>query len=226
MSKKIVVFAAHPDDETLGCGGTIARRKSEGYEVIIVVLTDGRHAFSKVLGICSDPTPEELKEIRREEVKRAARVLGVPERNLTFLDFEDSILENFSKEAEEKIIPLLKKNSPSEIYYPYKKDANPDHTAANQIVTNAANRSGLNSRRYQYSIMHKWSRIGPKIDALLSLLGQSRICVDISNFLPLKKRAIEEFKSEIEIISNRQPEPILKDLDPWLKDTEIFYLDE
>lgn len=225
-SKRIIVFAPHPDDETLGCGGTIAKKRSEGHEVIIVFLTDGRHAFSEVLGVYSDPTPEELKEIRREEVKKATKILGVPEKNLIFLDFEDSVLERFREEAEEKIIRLLKENSPSEIYFPYRKDAHPDHIAANRLVINAVKKLGLNSRRYQYSIVHKWSRIGPKIDALLSLVRQNRISVDISNFLPLKKRAIKEFKSEITIISGEQPEPILKDLDPWLKNTEVFYLDK
>lgn len=41
----ILVFAGYPDGEILGCGGTTARRSSEGYEAIVVVLTDGRHAF-------------------------------------------------------------------------------------------------------------------------------------------------------------------------------------
>ena len=51
MNKRIVVFAPHPDDETLGTGGTIVRKLNEGYEVVIVVLTDGRYAFSTVLGV-------------------------------------------------------------------------------------------------------------------------------------------------------------------------------
>ena len=65
MKKKtVIVFAPHPDDETWGCGGSIAKKISEGFEVIVVILTDGRYAFSEIFGINSDPTPEELKEIR------------------------------------------------------------------------------------------------------------------------------------------------------------------
>lgn len=41
MNKRIIVFAPHPDHETLGCAGTIAKRLNEGYEVLLVVLTDG-----------------------------------------------------------------------------------------------------------------------------------------------------------------------------------------
>ena len=51
MKKRIIVFAPHPDDETFGCGGVMAKRNSERYNVNIVVLTDGRHAYSTVLGI-------------------------------------------------------------------------------------------------------------------------------------------------------------------------------
>jgi len=71
MKKKIVVFAPHPDDETWGCGGTIAKKLREGYEILIVVMTDGRYAFKKVLGIDSDPTPEELKEIKKRRNKKS-----------------------------------------------------------------------------------------------------------------------------------------------------------
>ena len=41
MNKKILVVAAHPDDETLGCGGAIAKHSNEGDEVKVIVMTDG-----------------------------------------------------------------------------------------------------------------------------------------------------------------------------------------
>ena len=104
MSKKIIIFAPHPDDETLGCGGTIAKRISEGYEVFVVVMTDGRYAFMNVLDIDSDPTPEELKEIRKEEVKRATGILGVPEENLVFLDLWMALLRLTRKKLRKKLL--------------------------------------------------------------------------------------------------------------------------
>jgi len=70
MNKKLVVFAPHPDDETLGCGGTIAKRVREKWEVLIVIMTDRKYAFHKVLdNVYSAPIPEQLKEIRKKEVK-------------------------------------------------------------------------------------------------------------------------------------------------------------
>jgi LmbE family N-acetylglucosaminyl deacetylase len=115
LSKRAIVIAPHPDDETLGCGGTIAKKVSENYEVTIVVMTDGKLAFSSVLGINSNPTPEELESIRKEEVTRAAAILGVPRKNLVFFDFEDRTLKEHEKEAEAEVKSLFEANPPTEI---------------------------------------------------------------------------------------------------------------
>jgi len=222
--KTMIVFAPHPDDETCGCGGTIAKRVREGYEVLIVVLTDGRHAFSKVLGIDSDPTPEELGKVRRDEVKRAVRILGVKEESLFFLDFEDGTIDKNSEKVEEQIIEILVKKPSLEVYFPYEKDCHPDHRATNQIVRNAIEKLDLSTIRFKYSIVRTYARVGPLIDVILSLFRRNRICVDISKFLPLKIQAVKEFKSEVSIVSSRQREPILKKFEKFLKNKEIFFI--
>lgn len=220
------MFAPHPDDETWGCGGTIAKRISEGYEVSIVVMTDGRYAFLTMLGIDSDPTPEELKEIRKEEVKRATGILGVPEKNLIFLNFVDGTLENNTEKAEEKVTEILSKNHPVEVYSPCKKDAHPDHRAAYRIVRNSIRKLGISAVTYQYSIGQKYSRIGPIIDALLNLLKHNMVRVDISKFLSLKETAAKEFKSELATISSKQQNPIADDVKKFLKSKETFYINK
>jgi len=220
------VFAPHPDDETWGCGGTIAKRISEGYEVLIVVMTDGRYAFLKMLGIDSDPTPEELKEIRKEEVKRATGILGVPEENLIFLNFVDGTLENNTEKAEEKVTEILSKNHPVEVYFPYKNDGHPDHRAAYRVVRNSIGKLSVSTLTYQYSIGHKYARVGPIIDTLLNLLKHNMVRVDISKFLSLKTAAAKEFKSELATISSRQQNPIADDVKKFLNSKEIFYIDE
>jgi len=226
MKKKIVVFAPHPDDETWGCGGSIAKKISEGFEVIVVIMTDGRYAFSEIFGINSDPTPEELKEIRKEEVIRSTKILGVPRENLTFLDFRDGSLEEYEEEAKEKIIEILKEHLPVEIYFPYKKDCHPDHRVTCRIVQNSLQRLELTGMRYQYSILRNHSRIGPLIDKMRDIFKKSMIDVDISEFLHVKEQAAKEFKSEISIISSRQERPLTEKLDSYLKDKETFYVEK
>lgn len=225
MNKQIIVFAPHPDDETLGCGGTIAKRLDEGYEVLVVVMTDGRHSFSKGLGISSDPTPEELKEIRRTEVKRATRILGVPERNLLLWDFVDGSLDENETEAQERVMRLLRERAPSEIYYPYEKDGHPDHRATNRIVANAVAKLGNSPRTCKYMIAHRYARIGPRIQALLDFFNRRKILrIEVSKYLKTKKGALREFKSELAIISRRQSKPRTKNFKRFLKKREKFYV--
>jgi len=224
--KSIVVFAPHPDDETFGCGGTIAKRLSEGYEILIVVLTDGRYAFSALFGIDSGPTPDELKEIRKAEVRRATEVLGVSDKQLLFLDYEDGTLDRNFNEVKGKIIEILAKNIPEEVYYTYVKDVHIDHRLANRIVRDSTRELGLDTKKYQYSIVRKYARVGPKIDRLFDLFRHNMTCVDISEFLSLKEKALKEFKSEVTTISRKQPRPIMEDIDMFLKGTETFFVDE
>jgi len=223
LSKKIIVFAPHPDDETFGCGGVIAKRLSEGYEVLVVVLTDGRYAFSALFGIESEPTPYELKEIRKEEVKRATRILGVPEKHLFFLDFEDATLEKNENEAKGKVIQILSGNVPVEVYFTYEKDIHIDHRATSRIVRNSIKELGIDTIKHQYSIMQKYGRIGPVMDTLFNLFRRNMIRIDVSKFLPLKEAALKEFKSEITIMSPRQQRPITESIEKFLENEEIFF---
>jgi len=222
----MVVFAPHPDDETLGCGGTIAKKISQGYEVIIVIMTDGRHAFSKVFGIDSDPTPEELKEIRKEEVLRAVKILGVPKENVIFLGFEDGSLEENADKAVETIKEIMIKYSPSEIYFPFIKDFHPDHRAANRMIKKCAQELRLTCLKNQYSISHKYARLGPLFERILNLFRKSIVEVDVSDFLDLKKIAVGEFTSEISTISDEQKKPLIEKTQKFFKRKETFYLDK
>lgn len=229
MSKRIVVFAPHPDDETMGCGGTIARRISEGYDVQVFVLTDGRYSFSMVLGIDSDPSPLEIKEIRRNETKRATKILGLPEGNLFFLDFEDDSLSKQEKQVEEKIVEILKKYDPAEVYFTYESDYNYDHQATSRIVKRCVRKLNLQTAMYQYSIARPgtcgiYGRVRPIIDAVENTVKKKMVKVDIKPFLSTKDKALKEFKSEISLISKKQTRPITLDPEHFLKETEVFFI--
>jgi LmbE family N-acetylglucosaminyl deacetylase len=229
LSKQIVVFAPHPDDETMGCGGTIARRLSEGHEVNVFVLTDGRYSFKVVLGIDSDPSPEEIKEIRRKETERATKILGLLERNLFFLDFEDDSLSKQEKQVEEKIDEILKKYSPAEVYFTFEKDYNYDHQATSRIVKRCVSKLDERPAIYQYSIARPgtcgiYGRVRPIIDAVENVFKKKMVMVDIKPFLALKEKALNEFKSEISIISSKQTRPITLDPEHFLKEREVFFI--
>jgi LmbE family N-acetylglucosaminyl deacetylase len=224
LNKRIIVFAPHPDDETLGCGGTIAKRKSEGFEVIIVLITDGRHIFPAKAGIDPNPPPEEVKRIRSEEFNRATTILGVPKENILAFDFEDGTLKKHEKEVEDRVVEILGKHSPAEMYFPFSRDSNPDHQAANRIIKRVVRRAGLSCTKYQYSITHKYARVGPYYERFIGLLRRNTVRTDISEFLDLKKRAIKEYKLEASIVHCEQKGALRPRIDPFQKDKETFYI--
>lgn len=223
MVDRIIVFAAHPDDETLGCGGTILKRGSEGYEIVIVVMTDGRHSLSENFGIVSQPSPDDLVQIRKREFFEVAKVLNVPKKNLRFFDFEDGTLAEHEVEASEKAIGILDEVKPVEVYFPYEKDINKDHQAASRIITESIRNTGLSIVQYQYSIAQRFSRISPIIAILLNHLLHHLILIDVSQFLGKKEAALRVYRSQTTVIANGQKKPVIKNVNKFLKNKELFY---
>ncbi len=85
-SNKVVIFAPHPDDETIGVGGFIQRLKNQGKDVHVVLVTSGNFVSDKVplcnnyygLNIPANVSPEERKKIIREDsFKRVMNIYGV-----------------------------------------------------------------------------------------------------------------------------------------------------
>ena len=84
-SRSLLAVVAHPDDETYGCGGLLAKYASEGVRVVLVCATRGE------AGEISDPslaTPENLGQVREQELREAARTLGVTD--LCLLGYRDT----------------------------------------------------------------------------------------------------------------------------------------
>ncbi|MCT8977412.1 PIG-L family deacetylase [Clostridium sp. CX1] len=131
--EKILVIAAHPDDEILGCGGTIKRLIDEGNEAYSLILSDGttsRH------GNLTEVVLEEIKN-RLKQSQAAAKIIGYKE--LFFCQFVDN---SFDKDtlldivkAIEKYIVLLK---PSIIFTHHYGDLNIDHQRTFQAVQTAS----------------------------------------------------------------------------------------
>jgi hypothetical protein len=93
-------------------------------------------------------------------------------------------------------------------------------------VRRAVEKLGIKPAIYRYMIMHKAARFGPLIESFLSIFKRDRVYVDVSEFLPLKKEAVKEFKSELTAISPRQSKPHTKNFKKFLKKKEVFYIDK
>jgi LmbE family N-acetylglucosaminyl deacetylase len=133
---RLMAVLAHPDDESLGVGGTLARYASEGVAVSVVTATRGergRHATAAV-----HPGPEAMGRIREAELRAAAHELGVGEVHL--LDYMDQELDRADPvEAVGRIVTILRRVRPHVVvtFAPDGAYGHPDHVAISQFTTAA-----------------------------------------------------------------------------------------
>jgi LmbE family N-acetylglucosaminyl deacetylase len=186
----ILVVAAHPDDEVLGCGGTIARSVAEGHRVTVAIL--GQGAASRY----SRGTPEAAVEIGElEEMSRnAGRILGVddvrhfglPDNRFDSVDLLDvvKILEELGRELQPEIV-----------YTQHGGDLNIDHAITFRAAMTAFRPvPGTGVRAlyaYEVASSTEWAfgKFSPPFAA--------DTFVNIDNFLEKKIQALAAYESEI-----------------------------
>ena len=193
MKQVVTVFAPHPDDETIACGGMIAQATARGDEVSIVILTDGRYSHKSEFKIWPNPKPDKIRATRRREAIKASDVLGIVMENIHFMGFEDGTLVQHMSEAREFVKLHLKKWKPTEVYVPCAGDAHADHAATNEIVLTAISELGLNTDLYEYIVWQKDElELGNISDR------PNAVKLDISEILEVKMRALRMYQSQIE----------------------------
>lgn len=127
--KSILVVAAHPDDEVLGCGGYIANHVRLGDEVFVTFLSDGVTSRLGNLGL------QEI-ESRRSAARLASKVLGV--RDVMFGDFPDNKLDASPLlEVIKSIEAVVEQIRPQTVLTHFGGDLNIDHRIVNQAVLTA-----------------------------------------------------------------------------------------
>ncbi len=149
----VLVFAPHPDDEVIGCGGVIQQALAAGKRVRVVFSTSGDgypRAASALLGKPQGAlTREDLKRLgrkREQEAIAAARVLGLKETDLVFLRYPDGAMEKLAPtallRAKREFEHALRNARPSAVYVTDAGDEHPDHRVTNALVSAAVSTSG------------------------------------------------------------------------------------
>ncbi|OGO20352.1 MAG: GlcNAc-PI de-N-acetylase [Chloroflexi bacterium RBG_16_50_9] len=130
--KKVLVIAAHPDDEVLGCGGTIARHAQQGDEVDCLMLGEG---ITSRRSRREDVNTKELQQLK-SDARQAARVLGI--KKVFFKDFPDNRFDSVPLLDIVKAIEEVKgKGRPEIIYTHHHGDLNIDHEITFKAVLTA-----------------------------------------------------------------------------------------
>lgn len=230
LEHRAVIFSPHPDDESLGCGGTIIKKKRAGAVLKLVFMTDGSAATHGNL-----ISKEELKAIRRAEALSASRVLGLGTGETHFLDFQDGRLADYSAAATERVIDVLRQERPEEVFVPYIHEPErqaADHLATTHIVFAALARYRTSLIVSEYPVwfwLHwPWVKIRqgdvPIIETRavmrntlraffgLRALKDLRCSVNIADVVDMKRTAIAQHKSQVERLIPSPLWPTLKDI--------------
>ena len=131
--KRVCIFAPHPDDEVLGCGGMLQQLAANGNPILLVLVTNGAqsHPDSQIY------PPHQLDIIRPQESLVALEVLGVGELVTTIaLDLTDGNVFAQKAQFTKKLTDIIQPNDILVTTFRY--DGHPDHEATGQVVATFA----------------------------------------------------------------------------------------
>ena len=170
----VLVVCAHPDDESVGCGGALRLHALEGDHIVTVFLTSGEGGGHG---------EADHGATRRGEAARAARILGIGE--LQFWEEPDGRLRARPALAE-RLTALIEERRPELVYAPQPDDDHPDHRAAARLV-----RRAVAAARAKPAI---------RFFEIWSPLGDMDEIVDISAVIADKRRAIRAYRSQCAVM--------------------------
>jgi LmbE family N-acetylglucosaminyl deacetylase len=211
-TRSCVVLAPHGDDETLGCGANIARKRRTGTAVRVLVATDGRNSAPSVR-----MKPDELARIRASEVIQACAVLGVPRDDVILLDHEDGALSAIEDDMTDRIADLLETVRPDEIYTTAVTDPHPDHAALGRATLRATAGSGIDVLTYpvwQWPALRPWVTstnldIEGGVCTVLPAWRSRPLLVRSGEYQATKRKALAAHESQLRNITGEPGWPTL-----------------
>lgn len=188
-NKKYLVIAAHPDDEVLGCGGTIARLTGEGHDVYVAILGEGiTSRYDK-----REQTDQGIIKELQDRSRQVSKLLGVKELCLHDLPdnrFDTIPLLDIIKTVEE----LINRFQPQVVYTHHGGDLNIDHVITHRAVMTATrpveNCPVKEIYSFEVPSSTEWAfgQFQPSF--------QPNVFVDISAMLETKIQAMQIYESE------------------------------
>ncbi|MBI4825106.1 MAG: PIG-L family deacetylase [Nitrospirae bacterium] len=188
--KNILIVAAHPDDEVLGCGGTMARLAAEGNSVYTLILGEG--VTSRDSRRMRAKREKDIADLKKQ-LRKAGKILGV-KKTFSF-DLPDNRFDTVALLDIVKTIELIKKETDPDIVFTHHKgDLNYDHCITFRAVMTAFRPMAGERARAIYSFevpsSTEWS--APSSDSYF----MPNHFVDISKALAKKIKAFREYETE------------------------------
>jgi LmbE family N-acetylglucosaminyl deacetylase len=199
----MAIVAPHPDDETLGCGGLIARLAGER-EIHVLIATDGSRSPVPSSGMVNPA----LVEIREGEAREALGRLGVPPQHVHFLRFPDGQLSDDDPELQRSIADALNGISPATVLVPFRYDWHSDHMVVHRVTAAAHLQRTVPGVLIEYFV-YTQRRLLPGGDVRTCLAPGSLWAVETASVAARKREALECFRSQTTRFFDWQQRPIL-----------------
>jgi LmbE family N-acetylglucosaminyl deacetylase len=188
MSKKVLIVAAHPDDEVLGCFGTVARLIKQGYEAYTLILGEGKTSRDESRMV--ENKKDEI-EVLNSEIQKANDIIGV--KKVFVESFPDNRFDSVDLLDIIKVVSKVKEEvKPDIIFTHYEHDLNIDHQITYKAVITATRpmEDEPVSEIYSFEILSSTEWNYP-----LSFSPDTYF--DISDTIDLKLDAMKEYESEL-----------------------------
>ena len=189
MNNQILILAAHPDDEVLGCGGTIAKMANDGDLIHVAFIADG--VFSREANMAD----QELElTARRAAAKKACDILGV--QSVSFGDFPDNRMDAIPLLEIAKAVELLiVEHQPEMVFTHHAGDVNIDHRRLHEAVVTACRPQNKHPVKtllfFEVASSTEWQLPGSAPAFLPNWF------IDISTTLHCKLSALEAYEHEL-----------------------------
>lgn len=189
---KVLVIAAHPDDEVYGVGGTMVKHAQNGDEVYVCMLTEG--VTTQYCNIKDKIQLSNLIEQKKNESLKAARILGIKE--IFFFNLPDMKLDTIAhSEINQPIEECITNLLPEIVYTHHWGDVNKDHRLAFESTMVAVRPALKNPIKkvliYETPSSSEWNV------PILTNQFLPNVFVDISDVLDIKIQAMKAYKSEL-----------------------------
>jgi LmbE family N-acetylglucosaminyl deacetylase len=211
--RSCLVLAPHPDDETLACGATLARKVAAGTPVHVVVMSDGASWPPTA-------TPMENVVTRASELRRATRVLGIPDSAVTHHDFAEMQLVMAVDEMTDAVADAVRRTRPQEVYTTSGTDPHTDHAALAMAARRALQGSAIRTLYYPV-----WQWHAPTSWVEMMRESARPESVRTAGFLDRKRRALAEYRSQIALARAGAPAHTIHPPLLWhfLAGREVFF---
>jgi LmbE family N-acetylglucosaminyl deacetylase len=192
LSNTVLVVAAHPDDEILGCGGAIAKHVQQGDSVHVWILAEGLTSRDQTRNRSNHAAG--LEELANA-AQKANAILGATSVNLH--DFPDNRMDSLQLlDVVKKVEELIRKYEPNIVYTHHIGDVNVDHRVIHQAIVTACrpipgNPLVQSIRYFEVASSTEWQTSGTAPAFVPNLF------IDISGTLSLKLQALVEYAEEM-----------------------------